>query len=287
MNFKKIIVVLILIFVCVINVKAEQITNFTDYGTSSHNTKCADSINYCATDIFNSGIRITMIDYSGNQVAGTEIVNFWPTATIAKYADDDIVNSSSYELPQNSSDNSTVYSCTFNFQIRSSNKFKDVYNRNVSLPLNQTIRLYKKYLEGIDTNKVKTIINELTSNSTKDFSKYYLKLEPIYIIREKYLGDDKYNTFVKKLDELSKKNIKYSYIEYIKNNDPNNQNNSPFDNNIEVSETDLILYDILLKFCKIDKISYVKILPSNSLENKFFIIISYNESKTKYITNIK
>lgn len=104
---------------------------------------------------------------------------------------------------------------------------------------------------------------------------------------EKYLGDEKYNIFVKKLDELSKKNIKYSYIEYIKNNDPNNQNNSPFDNNIEVSETDLILYDILLKFCNINKISYVKILPSNSLENKFFIIVSYKESKNKYITNIK
>lgn len=177
---KKKILLLITIIMCFIsisNIKA-AITSYITYSTDATSGKC--NSNYCATTIFNSGIKVTLINSNGNKVSGTNIINFWPTQEMANYVNN---GHNGKGIKASDVDN---YSCKSHLPISSTNTNTNMYNSALGLPSGQKYNLYKNYISTLTTAKVTSIIKALTNNSTSDYSQYYLKIEPVYVIKERW-----------------------------------------------------------------------------------------------------
>lgn len=173
---------------CIEDVSAEtleqaKLVSYVSFGNSGENANC--SSNYCATSIYTYGIgiRVSIIDVNGKQIVPPK--NFWPSSTLKYYVE----NPNSTSLIKNKTDG---YNCKTHSSLKSSNKYENIYDATVGLPTGEGMSQYATYINSLTssagTTKVKNIIKNLISQSQSEFNynNYYLKIEPIYIIKEKY-----------------------------------------------------------------------------------------------------
>lgn len=154
-----------------------NITSFVDYGKPANNAIC--TTDFCATDIFDSGIRVSLIDKYGNEVV--KPVNFWSSKSAQTFVNG---GSDSISNPKQSG-----YECTINFGLVKSNvnNFNNVYITEIGLMSNNSVSTYKKFIENLNSEKIKKIVGTLISSTEYEkYISYYLKIEPVYIIKEKY-----------------------------------------------------------------------------------------------------
>ena len=169
-----------------------KIESFVDSGNTAPSGGCNET-NACASDIRDSGIRVTLVDSNGNNVAGKDVVNFWSSYSVYNY-----VKNGGGSIEVNPSENSD-YTCSSNQNlIKDGYIGSNVYDSTIYLPNAETYRMYNKWLTDyiIGKNTAETIVKKMLYylNNTKDITNYdeyynyYLKLEPVYVIKEIFWG---------------------------------------------------------------------------------------------------
>lgn len=177
---KRIILIIMIIAIDIIinNVLCLEILIPSESTGELESSSCTTSV--CATDISGSGLRISIVNKSGQIVTGTKTKNFWPNDSYKK------LTGSSYTC---SKGNTWAYSNSYENTLVdiglptiNSTNVGNEYNTYFKVTLKNNL----KYIENI--------ISELKGTSKIDFfsienaNKYFLKLEPVYKLKESYNG---------------------------------------------------------------------------------------------------
>lgn len=203
-NSIKMFLFILFMFIGITLVKAEdscQVTmeRFMDSGVEYSSTPCLGA-SECATELFNPGLKITLVDENINSntpVAGTKSVYFWPNETYRNYS----LNGHSFTgqqpsryLKESNRNDADLYKNYYGQPLTGGTMSSYINNNNsdvlpgvISSDYDLTHTFFKEYLSRINADMVANIIEKLKINNSglniKDT--YYLKLEPIYIIRHK------------------------------------------------------------------------------------------------------
>lgn len=192
---------LLLMFVSFCNSVDAEIISFTDYvggkkSSSCAGEACANTIGLTAlnnkTSLKNSaiyGVRATLIDSTGKQVAGTQVVNIWATGEMLTAVKNSLVEKQNYK---NIYENNTA-------TTSGKNKNGNEYIPYIGLPNSNGetgVNVYKSFVNNLTSSlnastRVERIVNAVGSNKISAMN-YYLKLEPIYVLHEKYYNNHYY-----------------------------------------------------------------------------------------------
>lgn len=206
-KIKPIIIKKILVFLFVLilfnfnNVNADntfEITSFSNFTDNLLSKKC-NGKNFCATDTV-AGVRITLTNGNGTKVSGTVTKNFWQSANVASSANnnadvhDEALGLAGYKNATNLK--MINFSCTVSGVTNPANCIKNVsLNERLSrgnklyfgTELVEKAGMYPGFINSLDSINVPMIVEELKGSATiTNYNNIYLKLEPIYILAEKY-----------------------------------------------------------------------------------------------------
>ena len=171
--------------------------NFIGGTTEDAKSGGCSETSYCASDVKNSGLRISLISKNGLPVLKTKTVNFWSSNEAANF-----VNGSTNSIKVSSSNK---YGCTvtnYNKKADSITSFDNV-STNIGLQAlvgsNGGYLLPAAWVTSIENSAssdtiAKTIIavlTETTSDSASNidllkYKDYFFKVEPIFIVKENY-----------------------------------------------------------------------------------------------------
>lgn len=172
---------LVLVISFVLNIKVNAVTQITSYvGSIKMEGSNECKAHYCATDLPDAGLRITLI--KSNNVTVGKTKNFWPTQNMVNFMNNKNV---SY-LNKNKYSNCEVHNVISiganyeNVYVSSAGLLSSVESDNASTQ-------YSSYINNLNKTKIDAILKELTGSSnvsTYYTGDYYLKFEPIYVMKE-------------------------------------------------------------------------------------------------------
>lgn len=186
----KIIIALILFFVVNIGlVNAEiNITFSGQSGDVGFSDGCRKPI--CAQVVSASGIRVSLVDKNDVQITGTKIINLWSTSATKKF-----VSGEANFVDDSGQNNGYNNYYSVDIILKGEGLQNNIYDS--SLGLKQNLLIYSGINE-FSQETVAKIISYLTVENEEyvnlsSYKDFYLKMEPVYIIKEKYYSN--YNFF--------------------------------------------------------------------------------------------
>ena len=202
-NYKKILIfILILLVFKFNNVNAvTEITSFSQFANEEDSKKCSGK-RFCATDIV-AGVRITLIDDSGNKISGSQTINLWSNSTYASVANNNANTAGLRSYSGRTNSKMIDLSCTSYYADSEAcnTSVRNVFITDPSLNFGtQNAGMYDEFIRSINSSNIAKILNKVKGSATINTSDHYLRLEPVYIISETYdynkdKENDEYNSF--------------------------------------------------------------------------------------------
>jgi len=178
-KLKLLLITIIVCFIGVIGVRAVTITKFVDAVGDAGSSSCTSGI--CA-NFLGKGARITIVDKDNNVIDGP--INFWETGVnLTQYT------SCSGTFIDNCNSSTTQLHCNLNTKI--TNYYNGTEENNYGLPNSSTTsQYYNNFITNLQEIHINNILNRFKKISSENLKKYYLKIEPIFILHEKVYGSN-------------------------------------------------------------------------------------------------
>jgi len=186
------ILVIVLLFCCIIKVEAVQINYYTSGQEGTSSTTCSTgncistagytvgSYNFTNSSIY--GVRVTLVSNTGVKVPNTFPINFWATESM-KNAVTGGIKLSNYSTSDGKMTGTNIYeedvNLWYNGELASLSDNGKTYSDYIKSLREKEVKGYlEHFYEDIKSNN-----NALAASIFNNISDYYLKFEPIYVVK--------------------------------------------------------------------------------------------------------